>query len=203
MPAIRLSVRELVEFLLRTGTRTDVDAEQTMTLQGVATGETYKVEVYPINLGGASTQIAETKGITLWDLPGSVQQLTADPNMQSGQLDVTWYAPADEELGNLGSNEAHNITGIQEYRLYYKLKTDTAYTGPIEIPANTEEALQRYTLGDPEHEGEELVDGKEYDIYVLAVNGKGVSEKTPEVVQGTPVTPPHCVVWSAATPRRC
>ena len=175
------------KFIVRTGVRTDVDALQTMTLTGVKTGETYQVVVYPINLAGASLQKAETKEITLWDLPGAVQQLAADPNKISGQLDVTWYAPAEEDLGNLGNNEAHNITGIEKYQLFYKLHTDADYTGPITIPANNEEALQRYVLG--EKEDEVLEDGKEYDVYVLAVNRKGVSQTTPAPVQGTPVSP--------------
>lgn len=188
---------ENVNFLVvpRKGAAADVTAQQSFAIDGLESGETYYAEVYPFNMAGPGNG-KESDQATLWALPGTVQNLKAFSNGNSGELTVTWDAP--EDLGNRGNNQAHNLTEILTYyvciRPAEENNPDTSNYSAIEYTdfELDEDGHITYTIG-------ELTNGVAYQIYVIPENGKGPADNdacAAGAVTATPASAPGAPIVS-------
>lgn len=177
--------------LPRTGTPdTDVPAgthvEQTVTVNGLKRGETYRADVRAINKAGASTQNGHSDIFTMWNLPTPGAYTTVTPTNNSGELRVNWYK--SRNTGDFANNSENNHTDILSYNIYYRLAGNETFSAPVRVSCSETEPVN----GVYSHVLETLTDGREYEIYVTAVNGAGETpHENGEVAlsKGTPQRP--------------
>ncbi len=185
----------------------DYGEDQTATtarLSGLNKGEAYKFQVAAVTGTTATGQVlglpVESNTIVMWRDPSAPQEAQAAPTNQSGEVAVTWQAPADD--GDTVESDAlpENHTSILAYYISYRaVGIDGASWSKTEkiTPAPAGEA-NRYVLTG-------LDDYTVYQITVNAENGAGEGlpseavTATSRSVPGAPVIEQVLTGDSAAT----
>ena len=113
-----------------------------------------------------STSISLSLSLSLLDTPGPVQYMTADLDEQTGNIEVTWSAPANLTLKVLAYKLTNQIVGIGD--------CDDVYQGPVKTEFLADN-LFTFTL-------RALHFWRNYRITVAAIVADGESRVTEKIV---------------------